>query len=850
MGDHRKRIPACCAFFTVLLFLAWGDQGQLGMLSAGQEALETPKQEYARYISELPGTEGAERAKPLARLAFVSHFYLKNYPQAERHYLDAIKLSDDPFPLRLELANLYLHRLADAGRAIAQLTKVADAPAPPEAVQKAWAMLGAVYSREDDYRRALDAYGKAVAAGPAGIVDLHQPEDEEQQKIPRTLAWTAPSGGARQYIIRYGKQELQGQKEFLRATEYKHSLSPIRPGQKQSLVLTGVPPGAYWFAVVSVDAEGRCSEISNSVEITLLPDRLDVGVGDEEPDDLDMEVEDDEIETMEADKLRFEEPPSGALAAECLMRIAEIYGSRLEDYANAVTAYKKLQNSRYLSRLKPHIARAMSSYAGGRIKWLEAEVKRREDTGWHKTPKKTTVGIRLDNTYYFPHENVAKVRIQFRSPHEHAGLSARLYLEDVAAGKTLKEVGVPGIVSNTVFRSVDISGLPVPELPTRKYRFKAEVLTDGKVVGTGSSVVFGRMRVPPSELRQIRELGIDAYGNLLVNGEPFIPLGYSGGPYKLPYKVRQAGFNWAMQHEGANFYTFKSTGCNLVAGQGGYQKFDLFTAVPSLLGIRSGKFAGEGVLSVTTRDEPNGLIQGGTTSERYFREFTSLTNLFLPENLVEINLSDSARLGAFEAFGRIGDYIFCEPWKGPAAGGNLTAITLAAARQSTKRVVPGMILMYPTWGGGFVALRCRYYCGLINGARAFGNFSANATFQHWDPYWKLFPETRPELFSLHRGIHEEIRLLTRVWAAPPIEQEVSVTQEPAVGLQFVLKKHNGHHFLFTANPAWKTTTVKFGLQFRASGDRVDVLFEERSIPFDGTAFSDVFRTCDVHVYRF
>jgi len=775
----------------------------------------------------------------------LSHYHLKDYAAAERHYRDAIKASQEPSALRLDLASLYQHRLENSEKAIAELKANIEANGPPEAVQKSWARLGSIYAGRDDFRRALDAYGKAISSGPSAVVDLEQPEDEDEQKIKRTLIWTAPSGGAKRYVIRYSKKEIKSWREFARATEYQHEGEPAPTGRTETLKVTGVPAGSYWFAIVAVDQEGRCSDISNSVELTLLPESGDITITDDE-----LDLEEPEEEVTEREELKFEEPPVPALAAECSLRIAEILDQRLEKYRDAITAYKKLLVSRHLAALKPHIARSMSGYAQGRIKWLEGEVERRQDRGWHKEPEKTAVHLRLDNTYYLPHENRARVRVQFRTPHDLEELSARLLLRDTSTDETLKEIPLPDIVSNTIFRRVDISELPVPELPTRTYCFQAELLREGQPIGRGRSVTFGRMKPPPRRLEPIQELGIDPYGALLINGKPFIPLGYSGGPFKFPHKVREAGFNWAMQHEGVNFYTFKSTGCTFTPGQGGFSKFDDFNAVGSLLHIQSARFAGEGVLSISTQDEPNGLIQHGRTSEHYFREYTSLTNLFVPNNLIEINLSDSARISAFETFARIGDIIFCEPWKGPGAGGNLTSITLAAARQTTKRVIPGMILMYPTWGGGYVALRSRYYCALIHGARAFGNFSANATFQHWDKYWKLFPETWPELFSLHRGVHEEIRILTPVWASPPIEQELTVAEEPAVGLQHVLKKHEDRHYLFVASPSWKKTTAKFTLQVKPLKENAEVLFEDRGVPIKDGVISDTFNTCDVHVYRF
>ena len=188
-----QRLPAAC--FALLL---------LCLLPA---RAEPPSTTYKKCLSGLTTAKGEERAALLSRLAFLAHYHLKDYEVAESHYQQAIRETREPCRVRLDLASLYVNRLSDNEKAIAELTAIVAKGCQPEAVQEAWSLLGAVYSSMDEYRKAIDAYGKAVSSGPSGIVDLVQPEDEEEQKIKKTLTWTAPTGGAARYVIRYSRKE-------------------------------------------------------------------------------------------------------------------------------------------------------------------------------------------------------------------------------------------------------------------------------------------------------------------------------------------------------------------------------------------------------------------------------------------------------------------------------------------------------------------------------------------------------------------------------------------------------------------------------------------------------------------
>ena len=109
---------------------------------------------------------------------------------------------------------------------------------------------------------------------PAGVTDLQTTNVQTRQL---TLTWTSSgddgmSGTARSYDIRMGTSPINDS-NFDAATPVAQSLTPKSAGQSESLVVTGLTPGAaYFFAMKVVDEVPNASILSNVVPITMLVD--------------------------------------------------------------------------------------------------------------------------------------------------------------------------------------------------------------------------------------------------------------------------------------------------------------------------------------------------------------------------------------------------------------------------------------------------------------------------------------------------------------------------------------------------------------------------------------------------
>ena len=109
---------------------------------------------------------------------------------------------------------------------------------------------------------------------PAGVTDLQTANVQTRQL---TLTWTASgddgmSGTARSYDIRMSTG-LINDSNFAAATPVAQSLTPKSAGQTESLVVTGLTPGAtYSFAVKVSDEVPNASVLSNVAQVTMLVD--------------------------------------------------------------------------------------------------------------------------------------------------------------------------------------------------------------------------------------------------------------------------------------------------------------------------------------------------------------------------------------------------------------------------------------------------------------------------------------------------------------------------------------------------------------------------------------------------
>jgi len=96
------------------------------------------------------------------------------------------------------------------------------------------------------------------------------------------LTWTAPGddgarGTAAEYQVKYAAKEIKERADwrtrpdaeisFWAATNCKGEPRPARAGTKETFTVTGLEPGAYWFALKTYDEQPNQSDLSNVVKV-------------------------------------------------------------------------------------------------------------------------------------------------------------------------------------------------------------------------------------------------------------------------------------------------------------------------------------------------------------------------------------------------------------------------------------------------------------------------------------------------------------------------------------------------------------------------------------------------------
>jgi hypothetical protein len=139
-----------------------------------------------------------------------------------------------------------------------------------------------------------------------------------------------------------------------------------------------------------------------------------------------------------------------------------------------------------------------------------------------------------------------------------------------------------------------------------------------------------------------------------------------------------------------------------------------------------------------------------------------------------------------------------------------------------------------------VEVRCLTYMPIVNGAKGLIYWAHTAGSYYIQDY--------PEFWTAVKGIAGELRTLSPVLTTPTVAGKLSVTAKNNP-IQTMLKKVNGEWYAFAVNSKAEPCEAAFKLTGLASGDKLDVMFENRSLTIEKGGWNDSFKPLDVHIYR-
>ncbi|MDX9971422.1 MAG: hypothetical protein RBU21_00385 [FCB group bacterium] len=133
--------------------------------------------------------------------------------------------------------------------------------------------------------------------------------------------------------------------------------------------------------------------------------------------------------------------------------------------------------------------------------------------------------------------------------------------------------------------------------------------------------------------------------------------------------------------------------------------------------------------------------------------------------------------------------------------------------------------------------RCMTYLSLVHGAKGL------LFYCYYD--LRVLPQYN-EMWDWMKGIGAEVKTLSPVLLSPEDLGTVKFTPESAP-IHTLLKRHDGKLYLIAVNSGNEAAKVTFELKRRLP-KQVDVMFEDRKADAAGRRFSDEFQPLEVHVY--
>ena len=190
----------------------------------------------------------------------------------------------------------------------------------------------------------------------------------------------------------------------------------------------------------------------------------------------------------------------------------------------------------------------------------------------------------------------------------------------------------------------------------------------------------------------------------------------------------------------------------------------------------------------------------------------------------------------------------------PNLVGDMKAVAKEFERIGRKRGNWAIVQDFKGWGWKRyptdTEARVMTYLSIIHGATAmtyytYGGWGKNMGAPFDKAVWANLKKIAGELARLHDVLVERT---PRQTCEGTILEGVRKDDIEGPALNMLLKTHKGKNYLFTANSARGETRCRFKPATLAPAARVEVLFENRTVPVKAGAFEDTFEGYGVHVY--